>query len=165
MNIDATFWVAISFFVFIGGLIYLKIPSKVNNTISEKIDGIKKEIEEAEKLKDEAKNLLNEYENKIEKSKKEASEIINKAKKESEKAVIERTRKFHLIIEGNKRSTEQKITQMKDNAIKDIKNLSAKISIKTVESLIKNSIDKSKIENLYKNNLDETKIALKHTKS
>ena len=165
MIIDATFWVAISFFVFIGGLIYLKIPSKVNNTISEKIDGIKKEIEEAEKLKDEAKNLLNEYENKIEKSKKEASEIINKAKKESEKAVIERTKKFHLIIEGKSKSTEQKITQMKDNAIKDIKNLSAKISIKTVESLIKNSIDKSKIENLYKNNLDEAKIALKHTKS
>ena len=165
MSIDATFWVAISFFVFIGSLIYLKIPSKVNSTISEKIDGIKKEIEEAEKLKDEAKNLLNEYENKIEKSKKEVSEIINKAKKESEKAVLERTKKFHLIIEGKKRSTEQKITQMKDNAIKDIKNLSAKISIKTVESLIKNSIDKSKIENLYKNNLNEAKIALKHTKS
>tara|TARA_B110000196_G_C21063056_1_gene623405 strand:+ start:534 stop:1031 length:498 start_codon:yes stop_codon:yes gene_type:complete len=165
MSIDATFWVAISFFVFIGSLIYLKIPSKVNSTISEKIDGIKKEIEEAEKLKDEAKNLLNEYENKIEKSKKEVSEIINKAKKESEKAVLERTKKFHLIIEGKKRSTEQKITQMKDNAIKDIKNLSAKISIKTVESLIKNSIDKSKIENLYKNNLNEAKIALKLTKS
>ena len=71
MIIDATFWVAVSFFIFIGGLIYLKVPQKVNNSIDTQINQIKKELDEAEKLKVEAKNLLSDYENKIDKSKKE----------------------------------------------------------------------------------------------
>ena len=71
MTIDATFWVAVSFFIFFGILIYLKIPQKINNVLIEKIDEVKKELNEAEKLKFEAKNLLSNYENKIDKSKKE----------------------------------------------------------------------------------------------
>ena len=81
MIIDATFWVAISFFIFVGVLIYLKIPQKVNNSLSHQIDEIKKELNEAEKLKVEAKNLLSSYENKIDKSKKEMQQIITLAKK------------------------------------------------------------------------------------
>ena len=69
MIIDSTFWVAVSFFIFIAGLVYLKVPQKVNNSIAMQIDKIKKELEEAEKLKVEAKNLLSDYENKIDKSK------------------------------------------------------------------------------------------------
>ena len=57
MIIDATFWVAVSFFIFIGGLIYLKVPQKINNSLTIQINKIKKDIEEAEKLKVEAKNL------------------------------------------------------------------------------------------------------------
>ena len=71
MIIDATFWVAISFFIFFGGLIYLKVPQKINNSLETQINEMKKELDEAEKLKAEAKNLLSDYENKIDKSKKE----------------------------------------------------------------------------------------------
>ena len=58
MTIDATFWVAVSFFIFVGVLIYLKIPQKVNNSLSHQIDEIKKELDEAEKLKVEAKKFI-----------------------------------------------------------------------------------------------------------
>ena len=164
MTIDATFWIAISFFIFFAILIYLKVPQKMNNSLSDKIDEIKKELEDAEKLNEEAKNLFAGYENKIDKSKKETKEIIDSAKKESEKAIIEKTKKFHKIIEERKKSTEQKIVQMKENALKDIKNISVKISFEVIENLIKNSIDKNKLENLYTKSLEETKIALKQTK-
>ena len=164
MTIDATFWIAISFFIFFAILIYLKVPQKMNNSLSDKINEIKKELEEAEKLKEEAKNLFAGYENKIDKSKKETKEIIDSAKKESEKTIIENTDKFHKIIEERKKNTEQKIVQLKENALVDIKNISIKISIEAVENLIKNSIDKSKLENLYTKNLEQAKIALKQTK-
>ena len=164
MTIDATFWVAISFFIFCGILIYFKIPQKINNLLIEKIDEIKKELNNAEKLKDEAKKLLSDYENKIDKSKKETKEIIDAAEKESEKAIIEKTKKFHQTIEEKKKNVEQKIAQMKENALKDIKNVSVRIAIKSVEKLIKNSIDKNKLENLYTKSLEQTKIALKQTR-
>jgi len=165
MTIDATFWIAISFFIFFAILIYLKVPQKMNNSLSDKINEIKKELEEAEKLKEEAKNLFADYENKIDKSKKETKEIINTAKKESEKDIIEKTKKFHQIIEERKKSTEQKIVQLKENALNDIKNISIKISIEAVENLIKNSIDKNKLENLYNKSLEQAKITLKQTKA
>ena len=161
MTIDATFWVAISFFIFFGVLIYLKVPQKINITITNQINEIKKELDNAEKLKEEAKNLLSDYENNIDKSIKESKEIIDIAKKDNEKIIIEKTKKFHQIIEERKKNNEQKIFQMKENALKDIKNISVKISIETVENLIKNSIDKNKLEKIYDSSLKQAKTALK----
>ena len=164
MIIDATFWVAVSFFIFVGGLIYLKVPQKVNSSITNQINKIKKDLEEAERLKVEAKNLLSDYENKIDKSKKEARDIINVAKKDSEKNILDKTKKFHELLEERKKNAEQKIIQMKENALKDIKNTSIKVSVEAVEHLIKNSIDKNKIEKIYIESLDQAKDSLKHTK-
>ena len=165
MTIDATFWVAVSFFIFFGCLIYLKVPQKINNSLTDQINKIKKELDEAEKLKVEAKNLLSNYENKIDKSKKEVLEIINFAKKDSEKTILEKTEKFHQIMESKKKNAEQKIAQMKENALRDIKNISVKISIDAAEHLIKNSIDKNKLEKLYTKSLEQTKASLKHIKA
>ena len=164
MIIDATFWVAVSFFIFFGCLIYLKVPQKINNSLTDQINKVRKELDEAEKLKVEAKNLLSNYENKIDKSKKEVLEIINLAKKDSEKTLLEKTEKFHQTMESKKKNVEQKIAQMKEKALKDIKNISVKISIEAVEHLIKNSINKDKLEKLYTRNLEQAKISLKQIK-
>ena len=165
MTIDATFWVAISFFIFFGVLIYLKVPQKINNLLTDQINEMKKELNESERLKFEAKNLLSNYENKIDKSKKETREIINLAKKDSEKNILEKTKRFHQLIENKKKNVEQKIIQMKENALKDIKNISVKISMEAVERLIKNSIDEKKIAKLYTKSLEQAKTSLKHLKA
>ena len=164
MIIDATFWVAVSFFIFFGGLIYLKVPQKINASLLNQINQIKSELHEAEKLKVEAKNLLSNYEDKIDKSKKEVQTIINLAKQNSEKMILEKTEKFHQIMEIKKKNVEQKIAQMKDNALKDIKNFSVQISMDVVEHLIKNSIDKSKLEKIYSKGLEQAQTTLKNTK-
>ena len=165
MTIDATFWVAISFFIFFGVLLYLKVPQKINNLLTDEINEMKKELNEAERLKFEAKNLLSNYENKIDKSKKETREIINLAKKDSEKNILEKTKKFHQLIENKKKIVEQKIIQMKENALKDIKNISVKISMEAVGHLIKNSIDEKKIAKLYTKSLEQAKTSLKNLKT
>ena len=165
MSIDATFWVAIAFFIFFAGLIYLKVPQKVNTSLTEKINTIKKELKEAEKLKNEAKVLLSDYESKLDKSKKESKLIIETAKKESEKNILEKTKKFHQLLEAKKISTQTKIIQMNENALKEIKIISINISIKSVENIIKNSIDKNKLDKLYVGSLEEIKKSLKKTKA
>tara|TARA_B100000586_G_scaffold254943_1_gene216610 strand:+ start:71 stop:568 length:498 start_codon:yes stop_codon:yes gene_type:complete len=165
MMIDATFWVAVSFFIFFGILIYLKIPQKINSSLTDQINEIRNELGEAEKLKIEAKTLLSDYENKIDKSKKETKEIINLAKKDSEKIILEKMDKFHQIMENKKKNAEQKIVQMKENALKDIKNISVKVSMEAVEHLIKKSIDKNKLEKFYTKSLEQAKTSLKHLRS
>ena len=67
-------------------------------------------------------------------------------------------------MEERKKNTEQKIVLMKDNALREIRNISIKISIKAVENLVKNAIDKNKLEKIYTKSIEETKIALKQTK-
>ena len=165
MMIDATFWVAVSFFIFFGILIYLKIPQKINSSLTDQINEIRNELGEAEKLKIEAKTLLSDYENKIDKSKKETKEIINLAKEDSEKIILEKMEKFHQIMENKKKTAEQKIVQMKENALKDIKNISVKVSMEAVEHLIKKSIDKNKLEKFYTKSLEQAKTSLKHLKA
>ena len=64
-----------------------------------------------------------------------------------------------------KKNAEQKISQMKENALKEIKHISIKISVETVEHLIKNSIDKNKIQQIYLDSLEHVKNSLKHTKA
>jgi len=165
MMIDAAFWVAVSFLIFIGILIYLKIPQKIKNILENNILSIKNQISEAEKLKEEAKNILSDHEKKISNSKSEVKNMINKANEDSEKNIIKTNEEFFNLMENRKRNTEERIKQMKNQAIKDIKNASVKIAMESIESLIKNSIDKSKLDKIYLSSIEETKLALKKKSS
>ena len=165
MTIDATFWVMISFFAFIGLLIYFKIPQKIKATLDENINNIKNQINEAEKLKEDAKNILTDYEKKISNSKTEVKQIINKANEEAEKNVIKTNKDFHNLMETRKKNAEERIKQLKNQAEKDIKNASVKIALESVEKLIKNSLDKSKLDKIYSSSIEETKLALKKKSS
>ena len=163
MVIDATFWVAISFVIFIGVLIYLKVPQKINEQMNNMISVIKNEIEEAEKLKNETKKLLNDSQLKIENAHKESEKIINAAKTESEKIIIEMNEKFFQSSENRKKIMEQKIVQIKNDAIKDIKDASVKIAIESTSKIIQTSIDKSKLDTFFIQNLEQVKNSLKKT--
>ena len=165
MTIDATFWVAISFFIFIGILVYFKIPKKIDKVLEENIFNIKNQINEAEKLKEEAKNILSENEKKISNSKAEVKSMINKANEDSEKNIIRTNEEFHRLMDNRKKNAEERIKQMKNQALKDIKNTSVKIAIESVERLLKNSIDKSKLDKIYLSSIEETKLALKKKSS
>ena len=165
MTIDATFWVAVSFFIFLGILVYFRIPQKIKSLLEENILSIKSQINEAEELKEEAKNILSEYEKKISNSKTEIKFMINKANGDAEKNIIRTNEDFHNMMENRKRSAEERVKQMKNQALKDIKNTSVKIGIESVEKLIRNSLDKSKLDKIYLSSIEETKLALKKKSS
>ncbi len=162
MNFDATFWVAISFFIFLGVLFYFKVPQKVFGTLDESINKIKKDIDEAEKLKEEARNVLSEYEAKLSKSKVEIDLIIKNAQKESETNIIKINDQFHSVFENRKKMAEDKIKQMKLQATKEIKNYSVEVAIIALEKIIKNSVDKKKLDKIYISSIDEAKKILKN---
>tara|TARA_B100000945_G_C20089925_1_gene460801 strand:- start:3 stop:500 length:498 start_codon:yes stop_codon:yes gene_type:complete len=162
MIIDATFWVAVSFVIFVGILFYFKIPQKVHALLDESINKIKNDVEKAEKLKDEAKSILSEYESKLSKSKEEVRSLVDKAKNENEKNVIRKNQEFHQIIENRKKLAEEKIRQMKAEAIRELRNFSVSIAIQSTEKIIKNSIDKKKLDKIYVTSIEETKKILKN---
>jgi len=165
MTIDSTFWVAVSFFIFFGGLIYLKVPQKINEILNKLISEIKNEIDESEKLRTEAKTLLDNAQKKLDTAKSVSDEILEQARKDGDKLMIELNDKFHKSSEIKKNSTKDKIIHMKEAAIKEIKDASVKISVDSVKKIITTSVDKSKLDNLFQKNLDETKEELKKINS
>ena len=165
MIIDATFWVAISFLIFIILLVYFKIPSKIKNILDENINQIKKQVDESEKLKEEAKRQLAEYEKKIGDSKSQVNKLIKEANDQAEKNIIKSNEVFHKLIEIRKKNTEEKIKQLKNQAIKDIKNASVNIAFASIEKLLLNSLDKSKLDKIYIQSIEETKLALQKKSS
>ena len=165
MVIDATFWVGVSFILFFAGLIYLKVPQKINDLLNKLIIDIKNEINESEKLRLEAKTLLDSSQSKLESAQEESKKIIEQAKKESESLVIEMNDKFHRSSEIKKQLAESKISQMKEAALKEIKDNSIKLAMESVKKIISTSIDKTKLDNLFERNLKESKIAIKEIKT
>ena len=165
MVIDSTFWVAVSFVIFFGALVYLKVPQKVNEILNKLISDIKNEINESEKLRTEAKTLLNKAQKKLDTAQTVSDEILEQAKRDSDKMVIELNDKFHKTSEIKKNLAENKISQMKEAAIKEIKDTSIKIAVDSVKKIITTSVDKSKLDALFQKNLDETKEELKKINS
>ena len=165
MSFDATFWVGISFVIFFLGLIYLKIPQKINEILNKLISDIKNEIDESEKLRMESKILLDNAQKKLDSAAAESDKIVDVAKKEAEKLIIEINDKFHKTSEVKKNLAQNKIRQMKDGAIKDIKNTSVKIAIDSVKRVISTSVDKSKLDALFKKNFIDSKSKFKNINS
>ena len=165
MAIDATFWVAISFIIFISVLVYFKIPQKINKALNKIIFDIKNEIGESEKLRNESKILLDKAQNKLDSATLDTKKITDQAKDDSEKLVIEMNDKFHKMSEIKKNLAQTKISQMKESAIKEIKNASVRIATDSVKKIISTSVDKSKLDNLFTQDLEETKSLLKKINS
>ena len=165
MVIDSTFWVAVSFVIFFGVLAYLKVPQKINEILNKLILEIKNEIDESEKLRIEAKILLDNAQKKLDTAQTVSNEILEQAKKDSDKLIIELNDKFHKTSEIKKNLAENKISQMKEAAIKEIKDTSIKIAVESVKKIITTSVDKSKLDTLFQKNLNETKEELKKINS
>ena len=165
MVIDGSFWVAVSFLIFFGVLIYLKIPQKVNEILNKLILEIKDEIDESEKLRTEAKTLLDNSQKKLDAAKSVSNEILENAKKDADRLIIEMNDKFHKSSEIKKNLAENKISQMKEAALKEIKDASIKIAVDSVKKIITTSVDKSKLDAVFQKNLDETKEELKKINS
>ena len=165
MVIDATFWVGVSFILFFVVLIYLKVPQKINELLNKLITDIKNEIDESEKLRLEAKTLLNDSQSKLESAQDERKKIIEQIKKESEIFIIKMNDKFHRSSEIKKELAENKISQMKEAALKEIKESSIRLAMESVKKIISTSIDKSKLDSLFERNLEESKIAIKKIKT
>jgi len=161
MMIDATFWVAVSFFIFLGILIYFKIPQKITIILNDSIDVIKTEVNDAELLKEESKGILSEYEKKISNAKTEVKQMVGAAIDDADKNILKTNEELHVQMENRKKNTEDRIKQMKNQALKDVKNASIKISIQAVEVLLKNSLDKNKLNKIFVSSIEETKSALK----
>lgn len=143
---DATFWVAISFLLFIVLLVYKKVPQIILNQIDEKISQLKTKIDEAENLKSSSEKLLGDAKSKLEKSENENIDILAKAKQISESEIAASLEKMKQSLENKEKAARSKIDQAKDDAINQVKKIAAQVALETLEKAITENLDGKKQE-------------------
>jgi len=158
---DATFWVAISFVLFVAFLIYKKIPGVVAKSLDDKIKEITQKIEEAENLKKESDKLLSKYQIQLDESKKECEEILLRATKLNEDESASMEEKIHSMLAVKEKNIKEKIIQAKDNALKEVKKISTIIAVESAKKIISQTIEKSTIESVNYSSIKENLENLK----
>ena len=146
--IDATFWVAISFLLFIVLILYKKVPKFVLNQIDIKISELKNKIDEAENLKSSSEKILSDVQGKLKKSENDRSEILRKAQKISENEIAITSEKMQRSLENKETAAFNKIKQAKNDAISQIKKEATEIAIETVKKVIIENLDVKKQEEI-----------------
>ena len=160
---DATFWVGVSFVLFVALLIYKKIPGIINDVLENRIKEIKSKIEDAENLKIESSNLLYKYQYQLEESKKECEEILIRAARLNEEESSLMEEKINTMWKARENNINKKIVQSKNNALKEIKKISTIIAIESAKKIISQTIDKNKLEDIDLANIKESLEGLKKT--
>lgn len=142
------FWVLVSFVLFMGLLVYLKVPGKVGAMLDDRAARISKELEEARKLREEAQALLAEYERKRRDAEKEAEAIIVQAREEAEAFAAETRRKLSDTVERRGRLAEDKIAQAEAQAIKEVRAFAAELAIAAATRMIAEEVKGAKAAKL-----------------
>ena len=133
---EAEFWVAIGFFVFLGLLGYVGVHRKIGQSLDERAARIKAELDEARKLRDDAAQLLADYQRKRGEAEHEAADIIASAKAEAERLAVEAKAKVEDFVSRRTKMAEVKIAQAVAQAAADVRAAAADAAVAAAERIL-----------------------------
>jgi F-type H+-transporting ATPase subunit b len=142
------FWVLVSFVLFIGLIVYLKVPGKVTAMLDERAERISRELDEARKLREEAQELLADYERKRRDADKEAEAIIAQAREEAEAFAVETRQKLVEMVERRGNMAEEKIAQAEAQAVKEVRAAAAELAIAAATRIISDEVQGARADQL-----------------
>ncbi len=133
---DAPFWALFSLIVFLGLMVYMKVPGIITSSLDKRAAGIRNELDQARRLREEAQGLLADYQRRAREAEVEAEEIIDQAKREAEALAGEARKRMEEYVTGRTRLAEQKIAQAEAQALQEVRALSADVAIAAAEKLL-----------------------------
>jgi F-type H+-transporting ATPase subunit b len=156
----AEFWVAVSFFLFVAGLIYLGLHKKVATALDARAERIATELAEARRLREEAEQVLAEYRRKEREATGEADAIIKQAGQEAESLAKETRRTIKEQFERRIRLAEDKIGRAETEAIREVRAAAVDAAVNAARTLITEKLTADQAEKLVKDGIDAVKSKL-----
>jgi F-type H+-transporting ATPase subunit b len=130
------FWVAVSFLLFVGILIKMGVPALVTKALDDRADTVRKELDQARRLREEAQDLLADYQRKQRAADDEAKAIIEEARREAEAMKAESARTLKEQLERRTRLAEEKIARAEAQAVSEVRAAAVDVAMSTAERLI-----------------------------
>ena len=159
MHFDAEFWVAAAFVCFVAILWKVGAFSSLIQALDHRSEQIARELEEARILRDEARQVLEEYQHKRLEAEKEASEIVENAKSEAKRISLEAEEKLDEFVRRRTELAESRIKQAEEQAATDVRNAAAEAAVKAAEVILRSSMQQHGAEFVQKG-LQEVKTHL-----
>ena len=131
------FWVLIAFLIFAGMLVSMKVPATVGKALDDRAVGIRKDLDDAARLRKEAERLLADYQRKAREAEAEAKSIIESAKREAENLAAETKKALADSIERRTKLAEDKIARAEAQAVSEVRATAVDVAVSAAETLLK----------------------------
>jgi len=151
-------WVAVGFLLFIGLVLYLKVPKLITNALDDRAEKISNELKEAKILREEAHSLFNDYKKKQKEAEKISTNLIANAEKIAKDYIKESKEKLNETLDRRKKLAAEKIKRAEEEAVKEIQNKAIDIAINATSKSLSNNINDKKNSELIEdaiNNLNK----------
>lgn len=157
---DATFWATVALVIFLAIVFYMKVPGTIGKSLDARADKIKAELEEARRLREEAQQLLAEFQRKRKEAEKEAADIVEHAKREAGQLVEEATQKTKDYVARRTALAEQKIGQAERDAVNEVRAKAVDIAVEAARAVLAAKVDIKVDEDLFKASVADLKSRL-----
>jgi F-type H+-transporting ATPase subunit b len=136
----AEFWVAVAFFIFVGLMIYMKVPGMVTKALDDRAETIRKDLDAARKLREEAQDLLADYQAKQRQAETEAQQIIEEARREAEALKAEGDKALQESLARRTRIAEEKIARAEAQAVAEVRAIAVEAATAAAERIVKDKV-------------------------
>ncbi len=151
------FWVAVSFFGFVALLFYFKIPARIGEALDKRAMGIRAEIDEARKLREQAQAILADYRQRQQEATEEADKIIALAKREAEIMAEETQAKLRDTLKRRTRIAEDKIAQAESQALSEVRTAAVELATEATRKILSDKVDASLSDKLIGDSISDLK--------
>ena len=160
MEFDNTFWAFMALLVFLGIVLYLKVPAMVTKNLDDRATNIRNELDEARKMREEAQAILAQYQRKRKEAESEAEDIIKAARKEAD-ALSEQARiKTEEFVARRTTMAENKIAQAEAQALSDVKSAAVEMAVAAAESIVAGKMTGASADQMIESSIAEVKARL-----
>jgi F-type H+-transporting ATPase subunit b len=157
---DSTFWATVALVIFLGIVAYIGVPGMIARSLDSRAERIRNELEEARKLREEAQQLLAEYQRKRKEAEQEAQDIVAAARREAESLTEDARRKSDEYVTRRTALAEQKIAQAERDAVNEVRSSAVDIAIAAAERILADKVDGKTGSALFKSSLDHVRSKL-----
>lgn len=157
MHFDATFYALVGLILFFVLLAYLKVPGMIAKALDERAGGIRDELAEAKRLREEAQHVLAEYQRKRKEAEVEAAGIVASAEREAAMLMAEAKQKTEEFVARRTVLSEQKIKQAEADAVTAVRSAAVDLAISAAEKVIATKADAAVQRQLFDQAVGEVK--------
>ncbi len=154
------FWVLISFIGFIAMMMYFGVPGMIGKALDARADAIRKELDDARKLREEAQALLADYQKKRKEAEAEAGDIVAHAKREAQQIVEDAKVKSADTIKRRTAMAELKIAQAERDAVAEVRSAAVDIAVEAARKILAEKAGGTTAADLFKDSLAAVKSKL-----